>query len=138
MLLRKRSAIPLCILAAVAALAVAPSALAAPQEEQKAAQKEEALRQIVGQLEEKSVRPVEKGVVESEAQSILSRLTAEQIEALAGGEELDQVRATAAAQSQVSIGNDGVKAVGAEAVGDSYSDLLFVPVPPCRVIDTRI
>ena len=128
MMLRKRSAISLCIMVAAAALAVAPSALAA--------QREEALRQIVGQLEEKLVRPVEKRVVEKEAERILSRLNAGQVEALAGGEELD---VTAAAQSGVVAGSEGgVQGMAAEAVGDAASDLLFVPVPPCRVIDTRL
>jgi hypothetical protein len=119
MMLRKRSAISLCILIAAAALAVAPSTLAALDEEERAAQKEQALQQIVGQLEEKSVRPVEKSTVEKEAQRILSRLTAEQVEALA--------------ESDAPVQN-----VTANAVGDAESDLLFVPLAPCRIIDTRL
>ena len=71
MMLRKRSAIPLYLLIAAAALAVAPSSLAAVDEEERAAQKEQALRQIVVQLEEASVRPVEEKTVEKEAQRIL-------------------------------------------------------------------
>jgi hypothetical protein len=121
---------------AVAVLAVASSALAAPQEEQQAVQKEEALRQIVGQLEGRSVRPVEKGVVESEAQRILSRLTAEQVAALAAGEEPDQVMAPA--RPELAAETDDVQMVTAAVVGDSRSDLLFVPVAPCRIIDTRL
>src|SRR5215213_10219082 len=120
MKLRKRSAIPLCIMVAASALAVVRPALAAPVEEGQAVQREEALRQVVRQLEEKSVRPVEESTVRGDAKRIVDRLTAEQVEALAGGDEAP------------------VESVTAEVVGDAESDLLFVPLPPCRVIDTRL
>src|SRR4051794_9493276 len=135
MKLRMRSAIPLCVMVAAAALAVARPALAAPEEEARAAQRTEALQQVIRQLEEKSVRPVEKSVLEKDAKRILGQLTAEQVEALAGGERLDRVMP--AEQPQLTTA-DGVQSVVAPAVGDPASDLLFVPVTPCRVIDTRL
>lgn len=134
MKLRKRSAI-LCIMIAAAAVAVVRPALAAPEEEAQAAQRGEALQQIVAQLEERSVRPVEKSTLEKEAKRILSRLTAEQVEALAGGEDL--VKVTAAVVTPE--GDQApVQGVFANAVGDAESDLLFVPVAPCRLLDTRV
>ncbi|HKH45148.1 MAG TPA: hypothetical protein VKM72_10835 [Thermoanaerobaculia bacterium] len=137
MKLRKRSAIPLCIMAAAFVFAAVRPVLAAPSAEARAAQREEALQQIVRQLEENSVRPVEKRAVERDAKRLLGQLTAEQIEALAGGEDLDQVRTTAQPERAVA-GDGGLQVVTAPVVGDATSDLLFVPVPPCRVIDTRI
>lgn len=133
MKLRKRSAI-LCIMIAAAAVAVVRPALAAPEEEAQAAQRGEALQQIISHLEERSVRPVEKSTVEKEAKRILSRLSAEQVEALAGGEDL--VKVTAAVVTPE--GDQApVQGVFANAVGDAESDLLFVPVAPCRLLDTR-
>jgi hypothetical protein len=134
MMLHKRSAIPLCVLAVV--LAVAPAALAAPAEVGQAAQREEALRQIVGQLEEAAVRPVETSTVEKEARRILSRLSAQQVEALAAGGNLAEVAAAAPAEAADS--DAPVQVVTANAVGDADSDLLFVPLAPCRIIDTRL
>lgn len=127
MMLRKRSAIPL-IMVAAAALAVAPSARAASDEEAQVTAREEALQRIVGQLEEKAVRPVAKSTVEKEAQRILSRLTAGQVEALAEGSD----------PAEAEAGETPVQSVTAEAVGDAESDLLFVPLAPCRIIDTRL
>jgi hypothetical protein len=134
MKLRKRSAIPLCIMVA-AALAVVRPALAAPEEEAQAAQRGEALQQIISDLEKRSVRPVEKSTVEKEAKRILSRLTAGQVEALAGGDDL--VKVTAAVVETPEGGQAPVQGVFANAVGDAESDLLFVPVAPCRLLDTR-
>jgi hypothetical protein len=133
MKLRMRSALPVCIMFA-AALAVVRPALAAPEEEAQAAQRGEALQQIISDLEERSVRPVEKSRVEKDAKRILSRLTAEQIEALAGGDDLVKVTAAVATTE----GSQApVQGVFANAVGDAESDLLFVPVAPCRLLDTR-
>lgn len=139
MKLRMRSAIPVCIMIA-SALVVRP-ALAAPNSAEKAAQRGEALQQIVGQLEEKMVRPVERRIVEQDAKRILSRLTDAQIEALVGGEELDRVMVTARPEAvEAAAAEEGapVKAAVERAVGDPKSDLLFVPVTPCRVIDSRL
>jgi hypothetical protein len=121
MKLHKRSAIPLCILLTASLLAAVHPARA---------QREEALQQAVRQLEEAAVRPVEAAAIERDAQRIVSGLTAEQAEALAAGEELGRLQAPA--------GGDGLQSVVAPAVGDAASDLLFVPVTPCRVIDTRL
>jgi hypothetical protein len=124
------------MMVAASALAVARPAIAAPGEEAR----EEARQQIVRQIEEKSVRPVEKSVVEKDAKRILAGLNAEQVEALAGGERLDEVVTPAPPEVELATtGNgDGLQVVNARAVGDAGSDLLFVPVTPCRVIDTRL
>jgi hypothetical protein len=103
------------------------------------AQREEALRQIVGQLEQAAVRPVETSTVEKEARRILSRLSAQQVEALAAGGNLAEVSAAVSAEGAEGADGDApVQAVTANAVGDANSDLLFVPLAPCRIIDTRV
>lgn len=137
MKLHKRSAIPLCLMVAASALALGRPALAAPDEEARAAEREEARQQIVRQLEEMSVRPVEKGVVEKDAKRLLAGLTAEQVAALAEGGRLGEVVNLAPPETGLATA-DGIQAAAARAVGDATSDLLFVPVTPCRVIDTRL
>jgi hypothetical protein len=136
MKLRMRSALPVCIMVAASALMAVRPALAAPEDEARAAQRGEALQQIILQLEERLVRPVEKKAVEQDAKRILGRLNATQIEDLAGGEELDRV--LAAPQPALATSDGPVQAITQPVVGDAASDLLFVPVTPCRVIDTRL
>lgn len=75
-------------------------------------------------VERSSVRPNDPEAVEREARSLARRLSDEQLRALAAGKD---VQATIAP-----------KLVTAEAaLGDAAADLTFVPLPPCRIIDTR-
>lgn len=139
MKLRMRSAIPVCVLVAASAFVLVRPALAQPDAEERAAQRDEALQQVIRQIGEKAVRPVERIMVEKDAKRILSGLTDEQVEALAGGEDLLKVMAAAApAPEAPEAGDAPVQVVTAKAVGDAESDLLFVPITPCRVIDTRL
>jgi hypothetical protein len=98
--------------------------------EDRAARREEARARIAASLQERLVRPVEKGVLEREARSIERSLSDEQVDAVLRGDEPGSVRA-------VSIEGGELQNVTAEAVGDAASDLLFVPLDPCRIIDTR-
>jgi hypothetical protein len=112
------------VMTAISALS-APAHAAEPEAD-RAARREEARSQIVASLQERLVRPVEKGVLEREARSIERALSDEQIDALLSGDELDPART-----------GGGLRNVTAAAVGDAASDLLFVPLDPCRIIDTR-
>jgi hypothetical protein len=78
-------------------------------------------------------------MVEKDAKRILSELTDEQVEALADGDDLLKVTAATVAPAPETLEADEapVQVVTANAVGDARSDLLFVPIAPCRVIDTR-
>lgn len=104
--------------------------------EDRAARREEARARIAASLQERLVRPVEKGVLQREARSIERSLSDEQIDAVLRGDELDAVRAQKAAVVSAETGE--LQNVTAEAVGDAASDLLFVPLDPCRIIDTRL
>jgi len=74
-------------------------------------------------VEKQVVRPTDPAVLADEARRIAQRLSDEQLRALADGEE---VQATVAPSL-----------VTAASLGSATSDLLFVPLPPCRIIDTR-
>ena len=112
----KRSAISVCLAIVLSGLSTSGSAQ--PEVEALAARRLEARHLVVQELKERAVRPVEERVVVSDAKRIVNALTEEQVEALLAG--------------------DGPpKPAVAAAVGDANSDLLFVPLAPCRVIDTR-
>lgn len=136
--LRKRSATTVCAVLAAAVLAV-PVMAQSPEGVDlaaRAAVKQDALVRVVEALKEQAVRPVEEQRVLADAKRIVAALRLDQIEALAAGDELDEVMAmqpeTAATE------NGGLRSVTANAVGDAESDLLYVPVAPCRIIDTRL
>lgn len=119
---------------AMSAMSATPARAAEPAEE-RAARREEARARIVSSLQERMVRPVEKGVLEREARSIERTLSEEQVDSVLRGDELDQVRP----QKAAAVSTDGeLQNVTAAAVGDATSDLLFVPLDPCRIIDTRL
>lgn len=103
--------------------------------EDRAARREEARARIVASLQERLVRPVEKGVLEREARSLERSLSDEQVDAVLRGDEPGSVRA---ASTEDGTGDGELQNVTAEAVGDAASDLLFVPLDPCRIIDTRL
>jgi hypothetical protein len=115
------------------AMAAIPARAVEPQED-RAARREEARSRIVAALQERMVRPVEKGVLEREARTLERSLSDEQIDAVLR-DDLDPIgpRKTAAVSTEGEPQN-----VTAAAVGDADSDLLFVPLDPCRIIDTRL
>lgn len=110
--------------------------------EQRARQRQEARELVVAAIQERLVRPVDPKVVTGDAQRIVRALSDEQVESLLEGEELTKVLAQrtpqAAATTATATGDEPqLEKVVAAAVGDAESDLLYVPVAPCRVIDTR-
>jgi hypothetical protein len=99
----------------------AVSAQAAGPDEERAQRREEAREVIAASLQEKVVRPVPAEVIEREARGFVRSLNDEQVEALAA-----------------SAGGEALQNVSAQALGDPESDLLFVPLTPCRILDTRL
>jgi hypothetical protein len=75
-------------------------------------------------VEKKVVRPTDTVVLAAEARRISKRLSDAQLRALADGAD---VQATIAPSL-----------VTAASLGSSISELTFVPLPPCRIIDTRL
>lgn len=137
--LRKRSATTVCAVLAAVVFAV-PVMAQSPEGVDLAARatiKQDALARVVEALKESAVRPVEEHRVLADAKRIVAGLRADQVEALAAGEELAEV--TAMPRPEATTAGDGeMRSVTANAVGDADSDLLYVPVAPCRIIDTRI
>ena len=136
--LRKRSATTVCavLAATVFALPVLAQAPEGIDLAARAAVRQDALARVAEALKEKAVREVEEQRVLADAKRIVAALRADQIEALAAGDELDEVMAMQPETGATETG--GLRSVTANAVGDAESDLLFVPVSPCRIIDTRI
>ena len=75
---------------------------------------------IVETLERLAVRPTERGIILEDAKRIASRLDEAALRSIAAGEEVDLRNTTA------------------PALGSSTTDLVFVPLAPCRIIDTRL
>lgn len=114
--------------------------------EQRARQRQEARELVVEAIQERLVRPVDPKVVAGDAQRIVRALSDEQVESLLEGEELTKVlaqstpeaaAATAATATTAAGDEPRLEKVVAAAIGDAESDLLYVPVAPCRIIDTR-
>lgn len=103
---------------AIALGMTAAVAQAAGPEEERAQRREEARALVAASLQERLMRPVPEEVIQREARTFVRSLSDEQVDALGEGEALQNVTA--------------------QALGDPESDLLFVPVAPCRVIDTRL
>lgn len=90
-----------------------------------------ALRTLAGSriqemVEKRAVRPVDPAAVAEEARRIARRLSDEQLRALAADESVETVEETI-----------GPSLITAAALGSATSELTFVPLPPCRIIDTR-
>lgn len=112
------------------ALALTAAAQAAGPDEERAQRRAEARSAVAASLQERSVRPVAADVIEREARSIVRSLSDEQVETLLSGKEIEAAAATSSGEE--------LQNVTSQALGDAESDLLFVPVEPCRIIDTRL
>jgi hypothetical protein len=75
-------------------------------------------------MEERAVRPADPAVLAEEARRISRRLSDEQLRALAAGEDVQETIAPKLVTAAASL-------------GDGRANLTFVPLPPCRIIDTR-
>lgn len=80
---------------------------------------------------DKAVRPADPARAAVESGWIAKAMTDEQLRDLAAGEDVEKVAAPAVQ------GLQSLKTVTASALGDGTSSLTFVPLAPCRIIDTR-
>lgn len=82
---------------------------------------------IAEMLERRAVRPVAPEIVAADARRLASRLDEEKLRAMAAGADVSSL-----------VEGATVKNISANALGSSLTDLVFVPLPPCRIIDTRL
>jgi hypothetical protein len=91
-------------------------------------------------IQRRLVRPVGPGVVAADARRIAGTLSAEQVDALLAGGDPTTVVTGRRARREAAVAQTSAAALTnttANALGDAESELLFVPVSPCRIIDTR-
>ncbi|HVG10957.1 MAG TPA: hypothetical protein VNM67_24855 [Thermoanaerobaculia bacterium] len=82
---------------------------------------------IVEMLERRAVRPIAPAIVNADARRLASRLDEGNLSAIAAGEDIEKI-----------VEEATIKNVTAASLGSSLTDLVFVPLPPCRIIDTRL
>ncbi len=108
-----------------------------------AAQREQARGIITQTLEERLVREVSPAVVAADVERIVSSLSDEGVRNLIRSRDatpLLEQRRDAVRRGKFQNApaqNDAVQNATAKALGDAESELLFVPVAPCRILDTR-
>jgi hypothetical protein len=109
------------------------------EQEARVARRAEAQRLVAQWIARQVVRPVGQEAIQADAKRIVASLPEERVAALL--ESGDPARILARAQkggaAATAASKSGLRNVSAAALGDSGSDLLFVPVTPCRIIDTR-
>ncbi|HEX5720829.1 MAG TPA: hypothetical protein VF179_32035 [Thermoanaerobaculia bacterium] len=76
-------------------------------------------------FERRAVRPIDERIAAEEAKRLASRLDERQLLALAAGGDMDEIAGQ-------------IRSTAAPSLGDSTTDLVFVPLAPCRIIDTRV
>ncbi|HVR97913.1 MAG TPA: hypothetical protein VMW27_14945 [Thermoanaerobaculia bacterium] len=131
--------------AGVLVFAVTPWSHAQPgldsaAQEEKAALRVEAEAAVRTTLLERSVRRVDPKVAANDARRMVAAMSDEQVAELVRGEDLVKVMTDRRLRPSLEIAQaDGqVQSVTAKALGSSETELLFVPVAPCRIIDTRL
>ena len=123
-----------CTLCALAAPARSQDRLQLAEPERAQAAALQAARDIIAEeIAQRLLRPVPPERIAADAKRLAETLSAEQVEALRAGKGLASVLAAEAGAEQ-----GGLSRVTAKALGDATADLVFVPVTPCRVIDTRL
>jgi hypothetical protein len=131
-----RSSLKWSVVWGMVGLMAAAAAQASEPAEERAQRRQEAREVVAQTIQERSVRAVDPKVVAADAKRIVRSLSDEQVDRLLAEEDLVRVLAqdsTATAESD----EPRLGKVTAAVVGDSESDLLFVPLSPCRIIDTR-
>lgn len=84
-----------------------------------------ARERILESFERRAVRRVDRKRSEEEARRLASLLDDSQLQSLAAGGDVHEI-----------VGQ--IRSTAAPALGDSTTDLVFVPLAPCRIIDTRV
>jgi len=117
-----------------------PEALA-----EKAARAAKAVEKLAGLIGRQALRPVDAKVVEDDARRMVRSWSDEQVQGFLAGESLGTVqngeRYTAKTAGENAAGSSATTATTAAAaasLGDPQANLIFVPVSPCRIVDTRL
>jgi hypothetical protein len=134
-----------CGLAGLAALAqagaagaVAPRPSAVAPTAERAALERRAFDLIVQTIRQRAVRPLAEAIIERDARWLAATTGERELrDAVARGDASALIDA-ALARAAMAAPLAKTAATAAPTLGDSNSDLLFVPVPPCRIIDTRV
>jgi archaellum component FlaG (FlaF/FlaG flagellin family) len=121
----KAAALGLCCAGTAAAL-WADGTAPQPAPLERAALRAVARTKIRETVEHRAVRRADPAALDKEARRIAGRLSDAQLHALAAGEDVEKTIAPSLTR------------VSAQSLGESTSNLLFVPIPPCRIIDTRL
>ncbi len=87
-----------------------------------------ARNQVRGMIETKAVRPTDPARTADETKRIVKAMTDQQLRDLSSGEDVETVTAPVI---------QDLRSVNAAALGDGTSSLTFVPLAPCRLLDTR-
>jgi hypothetical protein len=91
---------------------------------------------VAEQLVHETVRPPTPEMVALEAKQAVRKMSDEQVEALLDGEALAELLPWR--DEELALERDELRLAAAKALGNPESELVFVPLPPCRVIDTRL
>jgi hypothetical protein len=115
------------ILGALAGLALFAAAAHAETRTPRTALEQQVQGLIAETIRRHAARPVAEATVERDARRLAASLS-------------DRELREASARGDATVAFDAIvaKAAAAPALGDPSADLLFVPVPPCRIIDTRL
>ena len=111
----------------------APTAQERAEQTQRIADAEKAVAELI---QRSAARPAAAAAVAADARRIVAAMSDDERRDLLAGKDLSV--ALPAYQRVVTIASGRLQTIVAKAIGDSTSDLLFVPVQPCRVIDTRL
>jgi hypothetical protein len=111
------------------ALAIAPVVRAqeSPRLDERAALRAAAKARIAEELSRRSMREIDPAIIQADAARVAKSLREDRLRAVAEGEGTEQALAEYAQIRQAT----------ASALGDATSDLVFVPLSPCRILDTR-
>jgi hypothetical protein len=130
------------VLVVLVVLATVPRAgaqsLGAAAQEASARQRVEAETVVRKALLQRVVRKVDRQVAAADARRIVSKLSDQQVSALLYGGDLASLLATSRTPTLADKASGQLASISEKALGDPESDLLFVPVTPCRIIDTRL
>lgn len=124
-----RSSLRMALVSGTIALGLTAVSAQAATNQKQAQRREKAKAVVAASLQERLVRSVTAEEIERAARNVVRSLSDQQVDALLRDGKLGAV---------ASAEGEALQNVTAQALGDADSDLLFVPVSPCRIIDTRL
>ena len=139
--LSKRAALAVIVLSLAAHSRSEAQGLSPVAQEASMKQRAAAETVVRDALLKRLVRKVDPKVATAEARRIVAALSDAQIGDLLDGGDLISVLSTSRTprlEKAAASRTAATASVSDKALGDAESDLLFVPVSPCRIIDTRV